>query len=165
MYPLGALTSPAELELADKPGRAIESPEEATTRRRLVAISALGTFATVTGVSLFAYPITFEALRTALVYMHDAIGDVLLAGGVLYLVAHLRQTWKMKRLKVSRWTGYVAIACWLAAGATGIYGQLEPMPSHSTISWVHALSSLALIVLACFHGAWGFLRKKRPRER
>jgi hypothetical protein len=97
--------------------------------------------------------------------VHDISGDLLLVGGVFYLVAHLRKTWRMKRLKISRWTGYFAVASWLVAGGTGIYGQIYPMASRSTISWVHALASLALIVLACFHGAWGFFRRSRPRDR
>jgi hypothetical protein len=151
------------IELA---GEVSASAEEVSTRRRLIAISTLGMIATITGVSLFSYPITFEALRRGLVVVHDASGDLLLGGGVLYLFAHLRRTWRMKRLKVSRYTGFVAVASWIIAGSTGIYGQLFPMVSRSTISWIHAIASLALIVLACFHGAWGFFRRTgRPRER
>lgn len=130
-------------------------------RAPLLAVTVLAGVAVTTAVGLFSYPSTLGAVRGALVVLHDLSGDLLLIAGVLYLSAHLRRTWRMKRRPVSKWSGYAAVLAWITSGATGIYGQLAPMPSGSSQSVVHGIASLALVVIACFHGAWGFLRPAR----
>jgi hypothetical protein len=150
------LTSPLELT---------EAAADESSARRLIAVAAFGAVATITGTVLFAYPITFGAPRIAIVVVHNLSGDLLVLAGVAYLIVHLRRTWRMRGRALSRWTGYAAVAGWTIAGLTGIYGQAQPIPSGSTLSSLHVLSSLALIVLACFHGAWGFIRRERTRDR
>jgi hypothetical protein len=96
-----------------------------------------------------------------MVLVHDASGDVTLAAGAWYLFIHLKRVWRMWRRVLQRWSGYFAVLVWVVAGGTGIYGQLEPMPSTSTAGLVHIVSSIAAVVLGCFHGGYGLRRKMR----
>jgi hypothetical protein len=88
-------------------------------------------------------------------------GDLLLLAAAAYLWIHLQRTWRLTRLAVS-WASGVSAALVLAVvGGTGIYGQLAPMPSGSGPSTVHAVTGLAVVGLACFHGAFGLRRRIR----
>ena len=61
---------------------------------------------------------------------------------------------------LSPWaTLLIIVALFLAVAATGVYGQLAPMPSGSLLSTVHSVGSVALVALACFHGAYGLRRR------
>jgi hypothetical protein len=146
----GLIERPADLARLGEQARS-DDP----ARPRLIALAWLGSFSTITGVGLYSYPSTLGVIRRGLIIAHDVIGDLLVAVAIAYFIVHLARTWRMKKRVVSRWTGYVAITAFAIAAVTGIYGQVADMPSGSAASWVHAISSLALVVLACFHGAWG----------
>lgn len=130
-------------------------------RQRLVLLAVLGGVATVTGVGIYCYPSTLGPVRRTLVLLHDLSGDLGLAVGLAYLVVHLRRVFRMKRRIVSRGSGYVAASMLVVTSATGAYGQILDMPSGTPISTIHLITSLALVVLACFHGAWGLRTKPR----
>lgn len=130
-------------------------------RARLVAFAVFGGLATVTGVGIFCYPSTLGGARRVLVFLHDLSGDLGIVIGLAYLAAHLRRVFPMKRRAMSRWTGYFSVAAFLIAAVTGVYGEVAGMPSGSPLSRAHLFSSLALVGLACFHGAWGLRPKPR----
>jgi hypothetical protein len=142
---------------ADRLVDAIDDP----ARRPLIIVSVAGLVAVVTGTFMYSYPTTLEALQSGMVLVHDASGDVTLAAGAWYLFIHLKRVWRMWRRVLQRWSGYFAVLVWVVAGGTGIYGQLEPMPSTSTAGLVHIVSSIAAVVLGCFHGGYGLRRKMR----
>lgn len=128
-------------------------------RKLLVSLAVLGSVATITGTIIFCYPTTLGPLQPWMVLFHDVSGDLTIPFGIAYVWVHLKRVWRMKRRTASRWSGYFTIGFWLIAAATGVYGQIEPMLSGSALSRVHLVSSIALIVIVCFHGAWG-LRPK-----
>jgi hypothetical protein len=130
-------------------------------RRPLVVLSTSALIAVVTGTFIYCYPNTMEALQTAMIWIHDASGDLTLIAGTWYLAIHLKRVWRMWRRVLQRWSGYIAVLVFGAAGGTGVYGQLYPMPSESTMSTIHVISAIAAVVLACFHGGYGLRRKLR----
>lgn len=134
---------------------------EEPARRPLIALATCASVATVSGTLIYAYPETLRAVRGPLVVAHDVSGDLMLIAAVVYLWVHLRRTWPMKKWRVSRWTGIVTVAILCVVGASGIYGQLAPMPSGSALSLAHVIAAVALVALACFHGAHGLRRRLR----
>lgn len=142
---------------ADRVASLIDDP----ARRPLIALSTAALIAVVTGTFMYCYPATMETLQQAMARIHEVSGDVTLAAGAWYLAVHLKRVWRMWRRVLQRWSGYVAIGIFAVAGGTGIYGQLYPMPSDSTLGVVHILTSIAAVVLACFHGGYGLRRKLR----
>lgn len=127
----------------------------------LIAIAIVGCIATISGTLIYTYPETLGALIGPMRLSHEVSGDLSLILGVGYLNAHLRRVWRMKRRTASRWSGYVSIGAWIAAGATGVWGQISEMVAGSAAWWVHVVASIALIVVASFHGAWGFAPRLR----
>jgi hypothetical protein len=117
--------------------------------------------ATVTGTLTYAYPETLAAGRPALLLMHDVSGDLAVIASLVYLWLHLKRTWPIKKLALSRYSGMLTVAAWTAVAGTGIYGQLAPLAPETTAYDVHTWTSVAVIALACFHGANGLRRKIR----
>lgn len=134
---------------------------DARARVYLILLTVLVSIAATTATGLYSYPETLAAIETPMIVVHDVSGDVALCVSGLYLVNHLQRTWRMKRLKVSRWSGLVVVALWLVAGATGIYGHVVPLEEGSWLWRLHFVAALATIILVCFHGAWAF-RPRRP---
>ena len=128
-------------------------------RRPLIALSVFAAIAATTGTMMYAYPETLASIQPAMVLIHDLSGDGMLIAAIVYLVIHLRRTWRMKKLLVSRYTGLTIGALLAVTGITGIYGQFIDMPSRSPISLLHGVAAIATIALACFHGAHGLRRK------
>lgn len=128
-------------------------------RKLLVTLAVLGSIATITGTIIFCYPNTLGLLQPWMVILHDVSGDLSIPFGIAYLWVHLKRVWRMKRRTASRWSGYFSVGFWSIAAATGIYGQFAVMESGSTTSTIHLVASIALVVIVCFHGAWG-LRPK-----
>lgn len=129
-------------------------------RQLLVVLAVLASIAAVSATGLYSYPETLAAIRTPMVLLHDVSGDLAVIISGLYLSQHLARTWRMKRQLLSRWSGIVVVALWAVAAATGVYGQLAPL-EQGTWPWqLHFVTSLATIVLVCFHGAWAFRPKK-----
>ncbi len=143
--------------LASRPVTASTQPAD-PARRPLYVVAVMAFIATVTGTFIYAYPNTLQSVRSAMIVVHDLSGDLLVVAGVWYLWIHLARTWRMKKRHLSRWSGYVAVLLWIVAAATGVFGQLVAMPSGSTPSTLHAISGIALLVLGCFHGAYGLRR-------
>ena len=133
-------------------------PERAA-RRLLLGLIWATAAATVTGVLAFCYPAALGALRAPVVAAHELAGDLVVACGVGYLWAHLARVWRFTARLTSRRSGYVATASFALAGGTGIWGQVRSLPAGSAVRSAHLASSVALIVLAAAHGAWG-LRPK-----
>lgn len=130
-------------------------------RRPLIALSTFAFIAVVTGTFIYCYPNTMESLQKGMVVTHDLSGDLTIACSIWYLTIHLKRVWRMWRRVLQRWSGYVAVAIWVAAAGTGIYGQLEPMPAESVMGIIHIVSAVAAVVLGCFHGGYGLRRKLR----
>ncbi len=128
-------------------------------RKPLIALSSFAGVAVVTGTFLYCYPDTLQAVRRAMILMHDLSGDLMILSGAVYLWIHLKRVWRMWRMKLSRWSGYVAVAVWIIAAVTGVYGQIWDMKSGSDAWTIHTISSVALVVLACFHGGYGLRRR------
>ncbi len=127
-------------------------------RRPLILLAALALIATTTGTFIYCYPDTMKVVFDGMVVVHDLSGDLALVVGGWYLWIHLKRTWRMWRRVLQRWSGYVAVLVWIVAAATGIYGQLVPMPSGSTMSTIHIVSAVALVASGCFHAAYGLRR-------
>jgi hypothetical protein len=134
---------------------------EDSARRPLVALSTFAFIAVCTGTFMYCYPNTMEGLQTAMVVTHDVSGDLTLAATAWYLAIHLKRVWRMWRRVLQRWSGYFAVAVFAGSGVTGIYGQLYPMPAESVMGIVHIVSSIAAVVIGCFHGGYGLRRKLR----
>src|SRR5688572_23558324 len=116
-------------------------------RRPLIALSTSAFLAVVTGTFIYCYPNTMQSLQTAMVWIHDVTGDITLIAGAWYLAIHLKRVWRIWRRVLQRWSGYVAVLIFALAGGTGVYGQLYPMPSESTMSTIHVISAIAAVVL------------------
>jgi hypothetical protein len=142
----------------------VESLIDDPARRPLIALSTFAFIAVVTGTFMYCYPNTMEALQTAMVWIHDVSGDLTLLAGAWYLTIHLKRVWRMWRRVLQRWSGYVAVGIFALAGGTGIYGQLYPMPDDSPAGIMHIISSIAAVVLGCFHGGYGLRRKTSLRR-
>jgi hypothetical protein len=130
-------------------------------RKLLITLAVLGSVASITGTLIYCYPNTLGALQSWMVLFHDVSGDLSVPFGIAYLWVHLSRVWKMKRRKASRWSGYASIAFWTIAAATGVWGQIEVMKTGTPLANVHLVASIALVVVACFHGAWGLRPKLR----
>lgn len=127
----------------------------------MIAQSVCAVVATMTGTLAYTYPETLRAIRAPLIFIHDLSGDLLILAVLAYLWLHLHRTWKLRRLALSWWTGLASVLVFALVALTGIYGQLAPMPSGSLPSTAHLLGGLAVVALACFHGAHGLRRRIR----
>lgn len=130
-------------------------------RQSLIALAVFASIAAITATGTYSYPETLAAVRGPLILLHDVSGDAAIVMSGLYLYLHLSRTWRMKRQRLSRYSGLVLVAIWSVTAVTGLYGQLFVLESGSLPWRLHAVTSIAIIVLACFHGAWAF----RPRKR
>ena len=128
----------------------------AAAHRALAWLAASVVVATVSGTLVYCYPSTLGALGPWMRLLHELSGDAAIALSGVYLFLHLPCVWGMKRRRVSRWSGFVVLAVWVIAAATGVYGQLRPLSSGSALWLIHLISSVAAVVIAGFHGAWGF---------
>lgn len=138
------------------------SLREKRARQSLVALAALASVAVVTATGLYSYPETLAPVRGPLVFLHDVSGDAAVIVSALYLYLHLSRTWRMKKQRLSRYSGLLLVGLWAVTAVTGVYGQLFPL-AQGTWSWrLHVVTSIAIIVLACFHGAWAYRPRKRP---
>lgn len=134
--------------------------QDRTARRILVALAVLVLTAATTATGLYSYPETLAMIRGPMIVIHDVCGDVALVLTGVYLNIHLRRTWRMKKLKLSRWSGIVVVGIWTVAGVTGVYGHFFPL-EHGSWWWrLHFWPALATIVIVSFHGAWAY----RPRR-
>lgn len=141
----------------------VSSLREKRARQSLVALSVLASVAAVTATGLYSYPETLGPVRRPLVLLHDVSGDAAIVVSALYLYLHLSRTWRMKKQRLSRYSGLVLVGLWSVTALTGIYGQLFPL-EQGTWPWrLHAVTSVAIVVLACFHGAWAYRPRKRPQ--
>lgn len=137
------------------------SLREKRARQSLIALAVLASIAAVTATGTYSYPETLAPIRGLLVLLHDVSGDAAIVVSGVYLYLHLTRTWRMKRQRLSRYSGLVLVGIWSITALTGLYGQLFVL-EQGTLAWqLHAVTSVAIIVLACFHGAWAF----RPRKR
>ena len=131
----------------------------------LVLLIASGSVAITTATFTYAYPETLAAVRAPLLLLHDLSGDAALLALLIYLVVHLRRVWKIKKQLDSRWTGYFAVALWLLAGGTGVYGQLFPLEPGTDAYRLHLLSAIARIGASGIHGGIGYRRRLRAMGR
>ena len=131
---------------------------EEHSRRALIAFVAGAFVATTTGTFIFCYPNTMRSVMRVMMWTHDLSGDFTILSAVYYLSVHLKKVWRMWRMVLSRWTGYVAVTVWLVAATTGVYGQFIEMSTATTVGLVHAISSIAAVVLASIHGGYGLRR-------
>ncbi len=113
----------------------------------------------VTGTLLYCYPLSLGVFRGTTVLIHELTGDGAVLLSACYLVVHLARVWRLKRRRVSRWSAWAALALWVVAAGTGVYGQFAPLPAGSPEWLAHVAGSLAALIVACFHGIWGV----RPR--
>jgi hypothetical protein len=142
--------------------RQLRDLRDKRARQYLVALGVLVSVAASTALGTYSYPETLKIIRGPMIFLHDASGDIAILISGLYLNNHLRRTWRMKRQTVSRWTGIVTVGIWTVSALTGIYGHLLPL-EHGGWPWrLHFLSSLATIVIVCFHGAWAYRPRTRP---
>lgn len=139
---------------------ATPAKHDARARAYLIALAVLASIAAVTATGLYSYPETLGPIAAPMVVLHLASGDLAVVVSGLYLLNHLARTWKMKKLKVSRWSGLVVVALWLVASATGVWGHFVVLEEGGWLWRLHFVASLATIILVCFHGAWAF----RPRR-
>lgn len=131
--------------------------------RSKVLLSALTTcivVAATAATATYCYPETLGAIEGPMIFAHDVSGDIALLITGLYLFGHLPRTWKMRRMKLSRYTGMFVVALWLVAGGTGLYGHFVKLVDHSPIWWVHFVTAMASCIIVCFHGIWAY----RPRR-
>jgi MFS family permease len=133
---------------------------ERHARIYLITLSALFFLAACTATATYSYPETFGPWMRGLIIAHDAIGDIAIVVSLLYITNHLKKTWKMRRATVSRYTGLVVVGMWVITSLTGIYGHFYDLTDGSLLWQLHFVTSVAIIVLACFHGVWAY----RPRK-
>lgn len=152
----------------EAPGRAAASAETGLgadrARRPLVWLLWLTSIATATGTFIYTYPSTLEAVRTAMIWAHDAAGDLLIATSVLYLALHLPRTWRMWKRVLSRWSGYAAVLILVVAAGSGLYGQLVGLDPEGWVWQAHIVGSIAWVVLGSFHAAVGLRRRWRQEQ-
>lgn len=117
--------------------------------------------ATCTAAVTYAYRTTLAAIQGAMALTHEISGDLAIVLSGLYLFNHLGKTWRMKRAKVSRYTGIGVVALWSITALSGVYGQVWPLERGSLLWFLHFFTSVAIILGACFHGLWAY----RPRQR
>ena len=141
------VAAPAAVQESDDPAR-----------RPLIWLAVFASIATTTGTFIYCYPDTLEVVFRGMVIVHDVTGDLTILAGAWYLTIHLKRTWRMWRRVLQRWSGYAAVAVWIVAAVTGVYGQIAPMPSGSTMSTIHAISATALVIIGCVHGGYGLRR-------
>ena len=128
-------------------------------RRPLVVLSWTASVVIITGTFLYTYPTTLRMVERIMVALHEFGGDAMILVGFWYLWNHLARTWRMWRFKLSRWSGYIAIAAFAVSAVSGGYGQLVELESDGTPWKLHVISSIVLVVMACVHGAYGLRRR------
>ena len=133
---------------------------EKRARIYLIALATLFFFAASTATAMYSYPETMADYMRGLIISHDVIGDIAIVVSLLYIVNHLQKTWKMRRATVSRYTGLSVVGLWTVASVTGIYGHFVELVDGSLLWQLHFVTSVAIVILACFHGIWAY----RPRK-
>jgi hypothetical protein len=134
---------------------------ERRARQYLITLAVMASIGAVTATGLYSYPETLAAIERPMVWLHDISGDIAILVTGLYLFNHLQRTWRMKKAKLSRYSGIFVVGIWCVGGATGIYGQFAPLVESSWPWRLHFVTCLASIIIVCFHGAWAY----RPRKR
>jgi formate-dependent nitrite reductase membrane component NrfD len=127
----------------------------------LIALTVCIVTAATTATGLYSYPETLAELETSFIVIHDISGDLAILITGVYLIGHLSRTWRMKKMKFNRYSGLFILAVWGVAAATGVWGQFVPLVDHTPVWWIHFVTSMASVIVACAHGAWAF----RPRRR
>jgi hypothetical protein len=51
-----------------------------------------------------------------------------------------------------------ALAAWVVAAATGVWGQFAPLSRDTAAWWLHAIGSAAGVVILGFHSVYGYRR-------
>lgn len=146
-------------------GEAPQKDLRARARKWLVLLIASSSVAITTATFTYAYPETLAPIRGPLLLLHDLSGDAALIALFVYLVVHLRRVWRIKRQRDSRWTGYLAVALWLLAGGTGLYGQIFVLESGTLAYRLHLITAIALIGASGIHGGLGYRRRLRAAGR
>lgn len=138
-------------------GAVFVTPRRLALEHRILAwLAASVVVATLSGTLVYCYPSTLGVVAPGMRLLHELSGDTSIAFSGVYLFLHLPRVWGMKRRRVSRWSGYVVLAVWVIAAATGVYGQLRPLSPGSALWLIHLTTSVAAVVIAGFHGTWGF---------
>ncbi len=134
---------------------------EKRARQYLWVLCGLVFIAACTATGTYAYPTTLAAIQREMVIVHDASGDIAIVVSLLYLINHLARTWRMKKAKVSRYTGIAVVVLWCVTALTGLYGHFWDLTDGSVLWLLHFVTSVAIIIGVCFHGLWAY----RPRKR
>lgn len=112
------------------------------------------------GTMLYCYDETLQRWRDLLVTVHEISGDLTILLLIVYLWVHMKRTWGLlPTRKLSWWSGMVAVAAWLIASATGAWGQAYTLERFTAAWWLHAMASIAGVVIAGYHAAHGFRAK------
>lgn len=113
-----------------------------------------------TGTFLYCYDESLALVRAPLIWTHDVTGDIALLFLGVYLMDHLKRTWGLRKSRpISWWTGVFAVAAWLLTAVGGVWGQVAPLVRYSPLWWTHAVGSVAAVVVASGHAAYGFRAK------
>ncbi len=94
--------------------------------------------------------------------IHELSGDAAILLTALYLWNHLSRTWRMKKATISRWTGLCVVGLASLCALTGVYGQVTELERGSALWFLHFVSSVAIILGACFHGLWAYRPRGNP---
>ena len=132
---------------------------EEPARIPLIALSTATSVAVVTGTFTYAYPETLAAVRPQMLWVHELSGDAMIVSAAVYLVIHLKRTWRLRKLALSWWTGLLVAAVLAVCAASGVAGQLSELSV--TWYWAHVVSSVIVVAGACFHSAYGLMRRLR----
>lgn len=136
-------------------------PNAVAARRALIAfITAIGV-ATTTGGLEYCYAGMLGGLLPWVAWLHEISGDAAILCSGVYLLLHLPRVWSMRRRALSWWSGVAALAVWLTISAAGVYWQFATLETGSALWLIHVIGSLGFVILACFHGVWGFRTPRR----
>ena len=133
---------------------------DARITRSLRWFAYMASVCAVTGTFLYCYDVSLAPVRGPMIIAHDVSGDCTVALLGVYLIGHLARTWGLRRARpLSWWTGVVAVAAWAVTAVGGLWGQFAPLERYSPLWWTHAIGSLAAVIVAGGHCAYGFRAK------
>ena len=132
-------------------------PRELWASRSLRWFACAAAMSACSGTLLYCYARQLGTGHSAMAAVHEVSSDAAMVLLALYLWEHVSRSWRLRRSRAAAWwSGVAAAVAWVAAGASGVYGQFSSLCDATVVWWLHVIGSFAAVVLVCGHAALGF---------
>ncbi|MCB1041618.1 MAG: hypothetical protein KDC35_01680 [Acidobacteria bacterium] len=116
---------------------------------------------------MWAYALPYDQFAQVLTLAHTALGLMMVAPWLIYLVAHMK-TWWDQKLNATSLIGFISAALLFLALFTGFWVTLQGLMAvriSSSMSFIHLIAGLAMVPLIACHLTFAVRRRWISRDR